>query len=67
MAKVLVVSDTHGENDSLIRVINEEKPFDLLVHCGDASMTEYELAKLADAPVHAVQGNCDYFYDLSPV
>lgn len=67
MAKVLVVSDTHGLNERLIDVIKKEKPFDLLVHCGDASMTEYELATIADVPVHVVQGNCDYFYDLSPV
>lgn len=67
MAKILLVSDTHGINDRLIEVVKKEKPFDLLVHCGDLGMTERELMTLADVPVHSVQGNCDYFYDLPPV
>lgn len=62
-----MVSDTHGYNDNLVKVLEREKPIDLLIHCGDVSMTEYELATLADVPVHVVSGNCDYFYDLSPV
>jgi len=65
MAKVLIVSDTHGENAKLMEVIKKEKPLDLLIHCGDLGMTEAALSKMADVPTYAVQGNCDYFYDLS--
>lgn len=65
MSKILIVSDTHGRNGLLKEVINKEKPFDLLVHCGDAECSEGNLIALADTPVYVVEGNNDYFYDLS--
>lgn len=65
MPKVLIVSDTHGNNDALREVIKKEKPFDLLVHCGDSEGTEGQLVALCDTPVYVVEGNNDYFYDLS--
>ena len=65
MAKILVVSDTHGNNSLLKEVVKKEKPFDLLVHCGDLECGEGALVAIADTPVYAVQGNNDYFYDLS--
>lgn len=66
MAKVLIVSDTHGNFSNLIEAIKKEKPFDLLIHCGDLGGYEGELVKLADTPVYCVGGNCDFMYGLSP-
>lgn len=62
--KVVVVSDTHGYNGNLIKVIEKEKPFDLLVHCGDLSMDIEELMGFVDCPVYACAGNNDFFYNL---
>lgn len=62
--KVLIVSDTHGYNVNMLKAIEREKPFDMLVHCGDLSMTKEELQEFANCPVSAVAGNNDYFYNL---
>lgn len=67
MGKVLIVSDTHGSKDRLKDVIKREKPFDLLVHCGDLGFSESDLMVMADTPVYAVAGNTDYCFDLSPM
>ncbi|MBR4529636.1 MAG: metallophosphoesterase [Lachnospiraceae bacterium] len=59
--KIVILSDTHGDNRVIDRVIEKEAPFDHLIHCGDA---EVSLDKYAaeDNPYrfHAVRGNCDY-------
>lgn len=65
MSRILVVSDTHGNNKILADVIKKERPFDMLVHCGDAECSEGSLRALADTPVYVCEGNNDYFYDLS--
>lgn len=62
--KILVVSDTHGYNGNLYKAIEREKPFDLLIHCGDLSMTIEELSDFVDCPVFACAGNNDFFYNL---
>ena len=62
--KVLVVSDTHGYNGNMLKAIEREKPFDLLVHCGDLSMDIEELMAYVDCPVYACAGNNDFFYNL---
>lgn len=68
MKKVIIMSDTHGDTDEMFRVISAERPFDILVHCGDvcdsASMIE---SRLADSIVHMVAGNCDYLGGLLQV
>lgn len=65
--KVLVVSDSHGNLDTIKNIIAHEKPFDLLIHCGDLEVDGEiaRLTKMADTPVYAVRGNCDIFSDLS--
>lgn len=65
MSKVLIVSDTHGDSSVLEEIVKIEKPFDLLVHCGDVEDTEGSLIAICDTPVYAVGGNNDFFYDLS--
>lgn len=61
--KILVVSDTHGDPSRLMDVIEREKPFDVMIHCGDAECSEGRLMMLSDTTVYGVQGNNDYFYD----
>lgn len=61
--RVLIVSDTHKQNDAYFRVLKKQKP-DMVIHCGDAEGSEYALTEAADCPVHIVLGNNDFFSDL---
>lgn len=62
--KVLVVSDTHRVNDNYFRVVDKEKPFDLVIHCGDAEGSEYALMSYAGTDFEVVSGNNDFFTSL---
>ncbi|MCC8066900.1 MAG: metallophosphoesterase [Clostridiales bacterium] len=59
--KVLVVSDTHGYDSNLRRVLSEIGQPDCMVHLGDSESTEEYLQSIANCPVYMVSGNCDYF------
>ena len=63
--KIVIVSDTHGDNRLIDQVIQREEPFDYLIHCGDS---ETFLGKYADEgnpyTFLAVRGNCDIGSDL---
>ncbi len=61
--KVLIVSDTHKQNDNYFRVLKKQNP-DMVIHCGDAEGSEYALTAAADCPVHIVLGNNDFFSEL---
>ena len=68
--KVLVVSDSHRDTQSVIDVIEKEKP-DMLIHLGDLETDTSEIEKAMQVPVHPcvfIRGNCDgYERDLKPV
>ncbi|MDO5136238.1 MAG: metallophosphoesterase family protein, partial [Eubacteriales bacterium] len=46
--KVLVVSDTHGRDRGLERVVEKEAPFDYLIHCGDVEGRDIFVEALAE-------------------
>lgn len=62
--KVLIVSDTHGRDTNLEKVVGMEEPFDMMIHCGDVEGREFFIQALADGPSCIVSGNCDFFSDL---
>lgn len=62
--RVLVISDTHGVHKNLDRVLEKERPYDLVIHLGDIEGDEDYLEAAADCPVAAVRGNNDYFSNL---
>ena len=62
--KVLIVSDTHRQNENFMRVMDREEPIDLLIHCGDIEGSESLISRRAECPVHMVAGNNDFFSDL---
>ena len=62
--KVVIVSDTHGSHRNLEKVLEEEKPMDMLIHLGDIEGGEDYITALADCPTHIVRGNNDFFSDL---
>ena len=59
--RILLVSDTHRMNGNFYEVIEKEAPFDLVIHCGDAEGSEYELAAVAGCDFECVCGNNDFF------
>lgn len=62
--KVLIVSDTHGREDNLEKVLEKESPIDAMVHLGDVEGSEDYIRILTDAPVYMVAGNNDFYTDL---
>lgn len=63
--RILIVSDTHRQNDNYFRVIEKVGKIDMVIHCGDAEGSEYVLQQAAGCPLHIVAGNNDFFTDLS--
>ena len=43
--KVLIVSDTHGKDENLEAAVYKEAPFDLLIHCGQETMTFSQICR----------------------
>lgn len=65
--RVLIVSDTHGREENLQRVLSRTEAFDCVIHLGDSGCTESYFQKMVQCPVYMVAGNCDYFTDLPRV
>ena len=40
MKKILITSDTHRRDGNLLEVIQNEAPFDMFIHLGDAEGSE---------------------------
>ncbi len=62
--KILVISDTHGDYRRTDAVIEREKPFDMMIHCGDIQMELKALVPDPSIQLYAVKGNCDVGSDL---
>ena len=62
--RILIVSDTHGKNRNLEELMEQLRPIDMLIHCGDSEGSEDYIRRLADCPVHIVAGNNDFFSEL---
>ena len=64
--KILIVSDSHGNNGPLKTAIDRESP-DMFIHLGDTEYSQTEIAGWAGAPKTPcifLRGNCDiYHYD----
>lgn len=66
MKKILVVSDTHGNNKNLKKLIEMHKPLDMLIHLGDGEGVEHYMRDwTGDATeLCMVRGNNDFFSGL---
>ena len=65
--KVLILSDTHGYNETMYEVIDREAPFDMLIHCGDLEGAYDELRTKVNCTLQVVAGNNDYDPDMDRV
>ena len=54
--KILVVSDAHGNDEIMLRLVKEYPNMDLYLDAGDSQSSRYNLAMY-----YSVKGNCDYF------
>ena len=61
MNKALVVSDTHGNNENLHKILKMHPDATCLIHCGDVEGGEDDIRCSVRIPVYLVAGNCDYF------
>lgn len=62
--KILIVSDSHGKNTYMERVLEKVGPLDLMIHLGDLEGSENFLRQNANCPVEMVSGNNDYFSSI---
>ena len=62
--RILIVSDTHRQNDNFFRLLDMYEPFDLVIHCGDVEGSEYAISESAGCPVRMVAGHNDFFSEL---
>ena len=53
--KILIISDTHGAHKNFDRVIEKERPLDMLIHLGDVEGDEDYIPAVSDCPVHMVR------------
>jgi putative phosphoesterase len=68
--RILIVSDSHGNNGPLKTAIEKERP-DILIHLGDSEYSQSEISGWAGAPKTPcvfLKGNCDVYHnDSAPV
>ncbi len=59
--RILVVSDTHGDMNTLIRAVNAQPNAEIIVHCGDGeNQVQYLKNSINDKMIVGVRGNCDW-------
>ncbi len=63
--KILLVSDTHGKEETFENVLKIEKP-DFLCHMGDLEGSEDHFRAITRCPLAMVSGNNDFWTDLNP-
>lgn len=60
--RILVLSDTHGDNSRAYDVydkLKKESPVDLIIHCGDHYKDAIQMGERTGCPVVWVKGNTD--------
>lgn len=58
--KILVLSDSHGNIDNMVRAVEKEQPR-MIFHLGDCWADAEKLRRrFPDIPMEQVPGNCDY-------
>ncbi len=61
--KILIIADTHAQDDIFLEILARERPFDALLHAGDFEGSEFVYRELAGVPFYYVAGNNDFFTD----
>ena len=61
--KIMIVSDSHGNNQYLNKALEEEKTFDLFLHLGDLEGSEYFIESFVEGKKELIAGNNDYYVE----
>ena len=62
--KILIIGDTHAQDDIFLRILSVEKNIDAMLHTGDFEGSEFVYRELSDFPFYYVAGNNDFFTDI---
>lgn len=57
--KVIILSDSHGSFGTLKKIVEAERPFDLLIHLGDGLEDLVRLSRIIEFSFDGVNGNSD--------
>ena len=57
--RILLISDSHGDNDAIDELITRWPDVDLYLHAGDS-----ETHPRSIYPFRVIRGNCDYSFDM---
>lgn len=62
--KILIVSDSHGRNHYLSRVLDKVGDIDLFLHLGDLEGSEDFIETFVNCRIEMISGNNDYFTEI---
>lgn len=59
--EILVISDTHGNINKVIQLLEGDHCFDHIIHLGDLVRDAEDIEHIFGIPMTYVSGNCDYY------
>lgn len=60
--KIVILSDTHGNLNGFLNVINSNEDADLFLHLGDGAQEYFKVKEIyKNIPICIVKGNCDNY------
>ena len=62
--RILIVSDSHGRNHHLSKVLDKVGDIDLFLHLGDLEGSEDFINTFVNCRVEMISGNNDYFTEI---
>lgn len=57
---ILIISDSHGKNDNIRKLLPRFRHLDLVIHLGDSQCYPSTMVNLMPCPLHIVRGNGDF-------
>ena len=65
--KILILSDTHGNTNAVLKILERENAIDYIFHLGDGIEDIYKAREKISCPkCYAVRGNCDESLETPP-
>lgn len=65
MQRIMVISDTHGRLENLVKALQREGKLDMLIHLGDFEGDDEAIFEMANCKVLMVPGNNDFCSTLN--
>ena len=60
MQRILILSDSHGNNENVEKAIKKAGKIDKMIHLGDVGYDYLAVERMSKVPVYMVAGNNDY-------